>query len=133
MRFGSPLIVALTLAAGSASPAAAQSITPTDVQRLQDSIYDASRAVGQLRSRDANEASQLQAELDDASDEAIYLKVKLRKNEPIARYEYADVRDRVLSANVYISSFPGAEALRPPARFIPSWAIDRLSSRAEIS
>ena len=34
------------------------------------------------------------AELDDARDEAIYLKVKLRKNEPIARSEYSDVRDR---------------------------------------
>jgi hypothetical protein len=95
MRFASPVILALVLAASSAASAAAQSVTPTDVQRLQDSIYDASRAVGQMRSRDANEASQLQAELDDAADEAIYLKVKLRKNEPIARHEYADVRDRV--------------------------------------
>ena len=97
MRFASPLVFALALAAGAASPAAAQSVTTSDVQRLQDSIYDASRAVGQLRSRDASAASQLQAELDDAADEAIYLKVKLRKNEPIARREYADVRDRVES------------------------------------
>jgi hypothetical protein len=51
--------------------------------------------ISQLRSRDASAASELQAELDDASDEAIYLKVKLRKNEPIARREYVDVRDRV--------------------------------------
>ncbi len=95
MRFASPLVFALALAAGAASPAAAQSVTTGDVQRLQDSIYDASRAIGQLRSRDASAASQLQAELDDVSDEAIYLKVKLRKNEPIARREYADVRDRI--------------------------------------
>jgi hypothetical protein len=91
-----PLVFALALAAGSPSSAAAQStVTLTDVQRLQDGIFDASRAVGQLRSRDASAASQLQAELDDAADEAIYLKVKIRKNEPIARNEYADVRDRV--------------------------------------
>jgi TolA-binding protein len=96
MRFGFPVVFALALAAGSASSAAAQStVTSSDVQRLQDSIYDASRAVGQLRSRDGNAASQLQAELDDAADEAIYLKVKLRKNEPVGRYEYTDVRDRV--------------------------------------
>jgi hypothetical protein len=95
MRFASPLIFALALGAGSASPAAAQTVTPTDVQRLQDSIYDASRAVSQLRSRDGNAASQLQSELDDAADEAIYLKVKLRKNESVSHRELTDVRDRV--------------------------------------
>ena len=96
LRFASPLVFALALTAGSASFAAAQStVTPNDVQRLQDNIFEASRAVGQMRSRDASAASQLQAELDDAADEAVYLKVKLRKNEPVARDEYADVRDRV--------------------------------------
>jgi len=96
MKFASPLVFALALAAGPPSTAAAQStVTTTDVQRLQDSIYDASRAVGQMRSRDGNMASQLQSELDDAADEAIYLKVKLRKNESISRRELTDVRDRV--------------------------------------
>ena len=95
MRFGFPLVLALALGAGSPSLAAAQAVTTTEVRRLQDSIYDASRVVGQLRSRDANAASQMQADLDDAADDAIYLKVKLRKNEPIARREYVEVRDRV--------------------------------------
>jgi hypothetical protein len=96
MRFAFPLVFAAALTASSPVPAAAQSsITTSDVQRLQDNIYDASRAVSQLRSRDASLASQLQGELDDAADEAIYLKVKLRKNESIGRNEYADVRDRV--------------------------------------
>jgi hypothetical protein len=96
LRFASPLLLALALAVGPASPASAQSSVSTgDIQRLQDTIYDASRAVSQMRSRDGAAASQLQAELDDASDEAIYLKVKLRKGEPIARSEYFDVRDRV--------------------------------------
>ena len=96
LRFASPVVLTLALAAGSASPAAAQStVTTTEIQRLQDSIYDASRAISQLRSRDASAASQMQADLDDAADEAIYLKVKLRKNEPVSQREYADVRDRV--------------------------------------
>jgi hypothetical protein len=95
LRFTSPVVFALALAAGVPSSAAAQSVTTADVQRLQDNIYDASRSVSQMRSRDGNLASQLQADLDDASDEAIYLKVKLRKNEPISRREYLDVRDRV--------------------------------------
>jgi hypothetical protein len=95
MRFTFPLVFALAIGAGAAAPVAAQSVTTADVQRLQDSIYDASRAVGQVRTRDANAASQMQAELDDAADEAIYLKVKLRKNEPISRRDYTEVRDRV--------------------------------------
>jgi hypothetical protein len=78
-----------------ATPAAAQSVTNSDIQRLQDTIYDASRDVAQLRSRDSATASQLQAELDDARDETVYLKVKLRKNEPISRSDYSDVRDRI--------------------------------------
>ena len=90
------LLGAAILAAGVAAPARAQSsVTSADIQRLQDVIYEASRDVTQLRTRDAATASQLQAELDDARDEVIYLKVKLRKNEPISRSDYTDVRDRI--------------------------------------
>jgi hypothetical protein len=92
MRFGALIALAVVL---SAAPAATQSVTSTDIQRLQDTIYDASRDVAQLRSRDQATASQLQAELDDARDETVYLKVKLRKNEPISRSDYADIRDRI--------------------------------------
>jgi hypothetical protein len=95
MRTSGPLVLALALAAGFPRPAAAQSITNSDIQRLQDAIYDASRDVSQLRSRDSSTASQLQAELDDARDETVYLKVKLRKNEAISRNDYADLRDRI--------------------------------------
>jgi len=96
MRFTGPAIFAFALAAGSAQPAVAQSsVTSADIQRLQDSIDDASRDVTEIRSRDNVMASQLQAELDDAREEATYLKVKLRRNEPIARSEYTEVRDRI--------------------------------------
>jgi hypothetical protein len=118
--------LALALTAGFAPPAAAQSsVTSADIQRLQDNIFDASRDIAQLRARDATAASQLQAELDDARDEAIYLKVKLRKNEPIARSEWADVRDWVEnlrsrargdSPGRYTPSGSGRDAdRRPPA------------------
>ena len=90
------LFVAVALAFGVAASAAAQSsVTSSDIQRLQDTIYDASRDSAQARSRDSALASQLQGELDDARDETVYLKVKLRRNEPIARSEYSDVRDRI--------------------------------------
>jgi hypothetical protein len=91
-------VFALALGVGLAQPAEAQfntAVTTTDVQRLQDNIYDAARDIAQVRNRDSILASQLERELDDARDEAIYLKVKLRKNEPVARSEFADVRDRI--------------------------------------
>jgi hypothetical protein len=87
--------LALALVIGIARPAAAQSVTTADVQRLQDAIYDASRDVSQLRGRDAQLASQLQGELDDLRDETVYLKVKMRKNEAVARTEYTDLYDRI--------------------------------------
>ena len=77
------------------STAAQSNVTSADIQRLQDNIYDASRDLPQLRSRDATLASQLQSELDDARDEVTYLKVKLRRNEPISRSEYDDLRNRI--------------------------------------
>ena len=90
------LLGAVVLAAGVAAPVRAQSsVTSADIQRLQDVSYEVSRDMAQVRSRDAALASQLQAELDDARDEVIYLKVKLRRNEPISRGEYNDVRDRI--------------------------------------
>ena len=95
MRSSGPLVLALALATGFARPAAAQTISNTDIQRLQDSIYEASRDVNQLRARDSAIASQLEAELDDARDDAVYLKVKLRKNEQISRSDYTEVRDRI--------------------------------------
>jgi hypothetical protein len=95
---GGVLIVLLCLALTAAFPktvAAQTVISNADIQRLQDSIYDVSRDVAQMRSRDSSLASQLQSELDDLRDETTYLKVKLRHNEPVSRGEYNDVRDRI--------------------------------------
>ncbi len=90
------LLLLLAFLAGVSPAAAAQTdVTSADIQRLQDSIYDTSRDIAQIRSRDSALASQLQSELDDVRDEVTYLKVKVRKREPLARSEYADLRDRV--------------------------------------
>lgn len=88
-------MLAPAAAAQTRTTAGQTTVTTADVQRLQDTIYDASREIWDLRTRDASLASQLMNELDDARDEAIYLKVKLRKRESIARTEFSDVRDRV--------------------------------------
>lgn len=81
---------------GSASIVSAQNaVTTADIQRLEDSIDDASRDVAQARTRDARLGSDLEEQLNDARDEATYLKVKLRRNEPVARSEYSSLRNRV--------------------------------------
>jgi hypothetical protein len=93
-----PGFLPLVFIAFLARPAAAQRpVTSADVQQLQDSIADTARDVSQVQSRDGALAKDLESELDNARDDATYLKVKLRRNEPIARSEYTDLRDRITS------------------------------------
>ena len=112
MRLMGPLVVTVVTATMLVPAATAQTrttagqttVTTADVQRLQDTIYDASREIWDLRTRDASLASQLMNELDDARDEAIYLKVKLRKRESIAHFymssSAAELIERLQPANV---------------------------------
>jgi TolA-binding protein len=111
------ILCAAVLAAAFAVPAAAQSsVTQSDIQRLQDSVYLAERDVASLRSRDTTRASQLQAELDDLREEVIYLKVKLRKENALPRAEYSDVRDRIEDLRTRArGDATGAYASVPPA------------------
>ena len=96
MRLTGSAALAFVLLGVLARPVAAQlTVTSADIQRLDDSINEASRDVSQLRARDASLASQLQADLEDARDEATYLKVKLRRNESISRSDYSDLRAKV--------------------------------------
>jgi hypothetical protein len=94
------LAMAALVAAALAAPVAAQQqnyspVSPTDIQRLQETVSQAALDVQQLRSRDTSRATQLQSQLDDLREEVIYLKVKLRKDGTLARNEYATVRDRL--------------------------------------
>jgi hypothetical protein len=100
LRFLWMATLAVVLSAIPARPAESQSqsqsaVSSADVQRLQDDITDVSRDIAQLRNRDGALAKDLQSELDEARDEATYLKVKLRRNESIGQNEYADLRDRI--------------------------------------
>jgi hypothetical protein len=85
--------VAMVLAM--AGVAAAQTVTNTDMQRLQDLVNQAGRDVSQLRSTDREVAARLDTELDELRDEVIYLRVKLRKEGSVSRFDYTDVRDRL--------------------------------------
>ena len=99
-----PALLALTLALPASAqtarsrPAARQTmatVTTTDIQRLQDQVYDASNEVSRLRSRDQARADDLQTRIDDARDEVIYLRVKLRMEGSVSRSVYNDVRSHV--------------------------------------
>ena len=93
--FGAAAIVLFCLAL--ARPASAQTVTASDVQRLQDQVYDASNEVSRLRSRDSVLADRLQTQLDDLRDDVVYLRVKLRKEGTVSRRDYNDVRTQVES------------------------------------
>lgn len=104
MSFIRPAMVASALTL--ATPVFAQSgnygstqsgsaVTSTDIQRLQDQVYDAGNEVSRLRSHDAALADRLQPQVDDLRDEVIYLRVKMRKEGTVSRSEYNDVRSRV--------------------------------------
>ena len=77
------------------SVSGAQSVTSSDIQRLQDDVFQAGADLSRARSSNPELASRLQSELDDLRDEVIYLKVKLRKEGNVSRSEYTDVRDRL--------------------------------------
>ncbi len=89
-------VVAAALLAG-AAPAQAQpaGAGADDLFALQDALYEAGRDVATLRVSNAALADQLQRELDQARDEAVYLRVKLRKEGVLARTEVDAVRRRI--------------------------------------
>jgi hypothetical protein len=87
---------ALALAAAIAAPAAAQSaVGAADIDRLQNELYQATSDVQRMRNDDWDTAARLQRELDDARDEVIYLKVKLRREGRVSRAEFVEIRNKV--------------------------------------
>jgi hypothetical protein len=94
LTLGCSLMLALALGSGTAA-GQGQSVTATDIERLQDALTDATRDVSGARARDAALASRLESELNELRDETAYIRVKLRKKEPVARTDYFDLRDRI--------------------------------------
>jgi hypothetical protein len=88
---------ALAQTGGYGSSQSGSNVTSSDIQRLQDQVYDAGNEVSRLRSRDQSLADRLSAQLDDLRDEVVYLKVKMRKEGSVSRNDYNDVRSRVES------------------------------------
>jgi TolA-binding protein len=120
MRIAAPAMLALALAIPAqaqdrAEANSRQVVTSTDIQRLQDRVYDAGNEVARLRSRDQATADRLQSQLDDLRDEVVYLRVKLRKDGAVNRDEYNDVRSRLESvrSETRAAANPGYDARQP--------------------
>jgi hypothetical protein len=95
--------------------AAQQSVSPADIERLQDQVFQASSEVARVRATDASLASRLETELDELRDEVVYLRVKLRKEGSVPRSEYADLRDRIQELRTRARGEPRAAAPAAPA------------------
>ena len=102
MNLVGPAAIMLALA----SPVAAQTdqrtygtsrpaVNASDIQRLQDQVYDTGNEISRLRSRDQATADRLETRLDDLRDEVVYLRVKLRKEGNVSRNEYDGVRSQI--------------------------------------
>jgi len=116
------LCAALVALAGPSAPVLAQSaVSSSDIQRLQDGIYDLSGDLSRLRSRDANAARDYQDELDELRDEVTYLRVKVRKGESVSRSDYSNLRDRIEDLRSRVSGDAGpGDRPRPGASQAPS-------------
>ena len=89
------LVLMLAVPAAAQSGSGAQSaVTTSDIQRLQDQVYDTSNEIARMRGGDRD---RLQSHLDDVRDEVVYLRVKMRKEGSVSRADYNDLRDRVQS------------------------------------
>ncbi|MGH9408481.1 MAG: hypothetical protein ACRD1V_03420 [Vicinamibacterales bacterium] len=93
------------------------SVTPVDIQRLQDEVYGASNDVAALGSSDPSRGGGLQRRLDDLRDEVVYLKVKLRKEGYVSRAEYQDLWTRI--ADLRSAARGGGPPPQPPVQAQP--------------
>jgi hypothetical protein len=77
-----------------AAPAAAQSVTQADIDRLEALSADITVDMDNARARNVS-LGNLDLTAEELREEVIYLKVKQRKGERISRSEYNDVRTRL--------------------------------------
>jgi len=84
----------MALAWGAAAWAQA-TVTEADLARLDASANEIAQQIDTLKATDATLAADVEKSLTALREEIIYLRVKLRRNEPVSRNEYAALRDRL--------------------------------------
>ena len=102
-RFVKAAVVATLMMLAATASAQTAKVTETEIQRLQEQVYQISNEIARLRA-DADTTDQLEAELTELRDEVIYLRVKMRKGGGVTRTEYADVRDRLQGLRTRVRS-----------------------------
>ena len=146
LRFFVLVLSLFVLSAGTLG-AQGQTVTQADVQRLQDALADAGRDVSGAQVRDATLATRLDTELNELRDDVAYIRVKLRKNEPVARADYFDLRDKIddlrarargegsrtNNPNATASSRRGSTASGVLARMRRSWPNDHSATYRQSS
>jgi hypothetical protein len=108
-------VIALFVAALGRTAGAQSDVTAADIERLQVAVDDAAHDVATLTSRDSALATRLEAELGEARDEAVYMRVKLRKSEPLTRNDYWALRDRIDDIRTRARNASSAPAAAPAA------------------
>lgn len=109
------ILVGFTMMAATASAQTqTASVSASDIERLQFALSDARADISQLRSRNATLADRLETQLEEMSDEVIYLKVRARKERNVPRNEYSELRDRIDDLRSQARAGTGA-ASRPAA------------------
>ncbi|MGE3841639.1 MAG: hypothetical protein AB7I50_08635, partial [Vicinamibacterales bacterium] len=89
------IAVGLTMMVATASAQTQATVSATDIERLQFAVSDARADIAQLRGRNSTLADRLETQLEELSDEVVYLKVKARKERTVPRSEYSELRDRL--------------------------------------
>ena len=89
-----PLVFAAALTVLAAAPAAAQTVTSADIDRLEMLSDEVTNDLETARSRNAS-LGNIDLTAEELREEVIYLKVKQRKGERITRAQYNDLQTRL--------------------------------------
>jgi hypothetical protein len=102
------VLVALAAVTLLATSAAAQEMTASDVQRLEQIADQIGDDIVNLRSRDRTAARTMQSELTELEDEITYLRVRFRRERSVPRAHYVEVRDRLEDLRSRVSGDEGS-------------------------
>jgi hypothetical protein len=94
-----PVLLAFAVAApawaDTRQPQTQTQVTGNDLMRLETTASNIEGRVAELRTSDPTLAAEIEKALTPLKEEIIYLRVKMRREEAIARQEYSTLRDRL--------------------------------------
>ena len=89
------VFLAVSLAVSCAAAQRPPEVTPADVQRLQDDIFEAATDLARLRTGDAVLLGELRARLNEIRDDVASLDARVRRRPAPTRAEYVAIRNRL--------------------------------------